>query len=70
MTTTQVMEPWNMVSTDFVGPLPQLSYGNKFLTVSHDKFSKEEEEKNIELLRCHYPAYNRTRNDDVRYYGY
>lgn len=36
----QVARPWEMISLDFVGPLPRSSKGNKYILVVSDFFSK------------------------------
>lgn len=40
MHTTQAKEPWQIVTIDFVGPLPRSSKGHTFLLVIQDKFTK------------------------------
>ena len=40
MLTKISQEPWEIVCTDFVGPLPRSKHGHNMLLVFHDKFSK------------------------------
>ena len=35
-----VCEPWEIVSMDFLGPLPSTATGNKYILVFDDQFSK------------------------------
>lgn len=37
---TPVSQPWEIVTSDFMGPFPRSSKGNTMLLVFHDKFTK------------------------------
>lgn len=40
MFTTQTQNPWEIITVDFVGPLPKSAKQNKYLLVIQDKFTK------------------------------
>lgn len=40
MSTTQALGPWDIVTLDFIGPLPRSKQGNQYILVMQDKFSK------------------------------